>query len=43
MKIKRSQALALKKELEDGLEKWCQQVSEVQEPSEPGCGCPGQR
>ena len=29
--IKRSQALALKKELEDGLEKWCQQVLEVQE------------
>ena len=31
MKIKRSHALALKKELEDGLEKWSQQVSEVQE------------
>ena len=29
--MKRDQALALKKELEDGLEKWSKQVLEVQE------------
>ena len=29
--MKREQALALKKELEDGLEKWSKQVLEVQE------------
>ena len=31
MEVKRDQALALKKELEDGLEKWSQQVLEVEE------------
>jgi hypothetical protein len=31
MDIKREQALAMKKELEDGLERWSQQVLEVQE------------
>ena len=31
MELKHEQALALKKELEDGLEKWSQQVFEVQE------------
>ena len=31
MTLKREQALALKKELKDGLEKWSQQVLEVQE------------
>ena len=31
MNLKREQALALKKELEDGLEKWSKQVLEVQE------------
>ena len=31
MEVKRDQALALKKELEDGLEKWSKQVLEVQE------------
>ena len=31
MEVKREQALTLKKELEDGLEKWSQQVLEVQE------------
>lgn len=31
METKKCQALALKKELEDGLEKWSQQVLEVQE------------
>ena len=31
MEVKRDQALTLKKELEDGLEKWSKQVLEVQE------------
>ena len=31
MNLKRDQALALKKKLEDGLEKWSKQVLEVQE------------